>query len=808
MTQLRARIPGLLLLAAAALSPAAASAQADTLRLEGLSAPVEILRDRWGIAHIYAQSEDDLFFAQGYNAARDRLFQFEIWRRQATGTVAEILGPRELKRDVGARLHRFRGDLSRELNHYHPRGERIVRAFVRGVNAYVAETERDPSLLPLEFALLGITPGRWTPEVVISRHQGLLGNVGQELRIGRAVAALGPEKVKELSAFGPFDPELALDPAIDGGLLEADLLELYDAFRDPIRFRPEDVVPEHRGDPGALARLAAALPSESHRMGLGESIGSNNWVISGRLTASGRPIMANDPHRAQQAPSLRYFAHLVAPGWNVIGGGEPVLPGISIGHNEHGAWGLTVFAVDSEDLYVYETDPAYPDNYAYRGQWEEMRVERETIPVKGGEPVTVELRYTRHGPVLWQDTAASRAVALRAGWMDVGAAPYLASLRMNQARTWEEFRDASSYSHIPGENMIWADTAGNIGWQAVGVSPVRPNWSGLVPVPGDGRYEWEGYLPIRQLPNLLNPETGFWATANNQLVTRDYPHPEALGYSWSDPFRHDRIVEVLSSGRRFTMEDMTRLQHDELSIPARTLVPLLRGLEVRDPTARRAAERLLAWDFVLDSASVAAGVYVAWEDRVRDAVYALSVPPEGREHLPSVPLRRTLDWLLAPDARFGADPARGRDSVLVASLGEAVADLTRKLGPEMEGWRYGQPGYKHALLRHPLSAAVDPETRARLEVGPAPRGGYGNTVNSTGGGDNQTSGASFRIVADVGAWDLSVGTNNPGQSGDPASPHYADLFPLWAEGRYFPLMYSREKVESVTERREVLAPRR
>ncbi len=809
MISLRPRAFALLLLLIAA--PAAAQAGAggaDTLRLTGLSAPVEILRDPWGIAHIYAQNEEDLFFAQGYNAARDRLFQFEIWRRQATGTTAEIFGRRELKRDIGARLHRFRGDLSRELQHYHPRGPAIVGAFVAGVNAYVAETERDPSLLPLEFSLLGITPGRWTPEVVISRHQGLLGNIGQELSTGRAVAVLGAEKVKDLSGFGPFEPELALDPAVDGALLGADILELYDAFRAPMRFHPEDVVAGRRGDPEAFARLAAALPgeSESELMAQGESIGSNNWVVSGALTSSGLPILANDPHRAQQAPSLRYFVHLVAPGWNVVGGGEPVLPGVSIGHNEHGAWGLTVFGVDGEDLYVYETDAAYPDNYVYQGQWEEMTIERETIPVKGEDPVTVQLRYTRHGPVLYQDSAHNRAYALRAAWMDYGGAPYLASLRMDQASTWEEFREACSYSHIPGENMIWADTAGNIGWQAVGVSPIRPNWSGLVPVPGDGRYEWDGYLPIRELPHVLNPEQGFWVTANNDLVPRDYPHPRAVGFSWSDPFRHDRIEEVLASGRRFTMMDMMRLQQDELSIPARTLVPLLAELEFDDPRARWAAETLLDWDFVLRAESVAAGVYVAWEGRVQDAVYDLSVPPEGREHISRLPLRRTLDWVLAPDARFGADPVRGRDSLLATALREAVEDLTEKLGPEVDEWRYGQERYKHVLLRHPLSPAVDDETRARLDVGPLPRGGYGNTVNATGGSDNQTHGASFRIIADVESWDESLGTHAPGQSGDPESPHYADLFEPWASGRYFPLMYSREKVESVAESRQVLAP--
>ena len=345
--------------------PAALMAQ-EQLAMPGLEEPVEILTDRWGVAHIYAENEHDLFFAQGYNAAKDRTFQFELWRRQATGTVAEILGPRELDRDIGTRLQLFRKDLRRELNHYHPRGELIINAFVDGINAYIARTEQDPSLLPLEFRLLDIKAGRWTPADVISRHQGLLSNVTSELRYGRAVAAIGAEKVKELDWFRPGDPVLELDDAIDGALLEQDILHYYEAYRRPIQFIPEDVVAELRNDPQTHQRLAAAAQPFISTGDGSDAIGSNNWVVSGKLTQTGYPYIVNDPHRVLAAPSLRYFVHLHAHGWNVIGGGEPVLPGISIGHNEHGAWGLTVFAIDQEDLYVYETDPNDANRYRYK----------------------------------------------------------------------------------------------------------------------------------------------------------------------------------------------------------------------------------------------------------------------------------------------------------------------------------------------------------------------------------------------------------------------------------------------------------
>jgi penicillin G amidase len=788
-----------LLVVSAAVAPSAQAPAPTTTRMPGLSQPVEILKDRWGIAHIYAQNESDLFFAQGYSAARDRLFQFELWRRQATGTTAEVLGRRELKRDIGARLHQFRGDLRQELTHYHPRGVDIVEAFVRGVNAYIAETDRNPSLLPVEFRLLGLKPGRWTPEVVISRHQGLLANIGQEVSYARAVKALGAEKVRQLAYFQGGEPVIEPDPALDLGAIPENVLELYDAFRDPVRFVPEQIAADARGSrPAAGILEASAQPAiDPH------DIGSNNWVIHGSRTQSTFPIMANDPHRAQGAPSLRYWVHLVAPGWNVIGAGEPVLPGVSIGHNEHGAWGLTIFGNDSEDLYVYDTNPANPNEYRYRGAWEPMRVVKDTIPVKGEAPAAVEYKYTRHGPVLFEDTARRKAYALRAAWMEVGGAPYLASLRMGQARTWEEFREACGYNRIPAENMVWADREGNIGYQAAGIQPLRRNWSGLLPVPGDGRYEWDGYLPITALPNAHNPSSGFVVTANHYLMPNDYPWKEAMHFTWADPYRASRITELLASGRLYSVAEVARVQNDDVSIPARSLVPLLRDVPLSNETSVKARDLLTSWNFVLDKNSVPAGIYAMWQRRLLANVRRVLVPA-GVEF--QVGMKRVVDLLLSPGGEFGTDPTVDRDALVARSLDEAVAELTKKLGADMNGWRYGQEKYHHALIRHPLSDAVNDATRAKLDVGPAPRGGDSYTVSATGGGDNQTSGGSFKIIADTEDWDNTIGQNNPGQSGNPDSPHYRDLFEMWSQGKYFPVAYSRRKVESVTEEKLLLQP--
>ena len=783
----------------------AATIAGDTLRVPGLQQPVEILKDRAGISHIYAKNEHDLFFAQGYSAARDRLFQLEIWRRQATGTVSELLGRRELERDIGTRLFKYRGDLATELASYHPHGVAIVNAFVDGVNAYVAATERDPSLLPLEFKLLNMKPGKWTPDVVISRHQGLLGNVEEELTYGRAVAAVGPAMVKQLAWFHPGDPDIRLDTAVDGTLLGQPILARYQAFHSNIRFQPSDLAVAYRNDERSYRRLAAINDSLADLLKTNEhrDIGSNNWVVSGKLSESGRPMLANDPHRAQSAPSLRYWVHLNAPGWNVIGGGEPEIPGISIGHNEYGAWGLTIFSTDGEDLYVYKVNPANKRQYWYRGAWAPMRVIRETIPVKGESPVTVELAYTRHGPVVYEDSVHHVAYAVRAAWLEPGGAPYMASLRMDQAQTWEQFRDACAFSNIPGENMVWADRAGNIGWQAVGIAPIRPNFSGLVPVPGDGRYEWGGYLPIKEKPHALNPSDGFIATANNNLTPPDYAHMNAIGFVWADPFRWARISEVLGSGRKLSIADFERLQTDYLSIPARQLVPLLRDLSSRNAAADSARRMLLSWNYVLDKSSVPAGVYEAWYRHLSANVSSRVVPAAAKPYFRAISTKRLIDWLNAPTAFSVA----ARDSLLVQSLEQGVADLTQKYGANSDEWTWGGPTHHHATIMHPLASAVDSAVRAKLDVGPAARGGDGNTVGATGGGDNQTSGASFRIIADLDDWETAVGANTPGQSGNPDDPHYRDLFPLWANDRYFPVPYRRDRVEAMSEWRAVLVPR-
>jgi penicillin amidase len=501
------------------------------------------------------------------------------------------------------------------------------------------------------------------------------------------------------------------------------------------------------------------------------------------------------------------MSHLVGPGWNVIGGGEPEIPGISIGHNDYGAWGLTVFGTDAEDLYVYELNPDNPDEYWYQGAWQKMRIITETIPVKGGPAEEVQLRYSVHGPVVFQDADAHIGYAVKCGWLEVGGAPYLASLRMNQSIDFDSFREACNFSHIPGENMVWADKAGNIGWQAVGIAPIRDQFSGLVPIPGDGSREWKGYLEIKKKPNTHNPSSGMIITANENLTDRNYNYPEAIGYEWSDPIRGDRIAEYFGDGRKMTMADMMEIQNDHFSIPARSLVSMLKPLKAGEEATENARKQLLTWDFKLDVESIEATIYNEWETILKKEVLRIKVPEAAQPYVGSLQYKRLLDFITFPDGAFGADPVAARDHLLLQSLTQALSSLEKKLGPDQSSWQYGQENYKHVFLTHALGNLGTSENQKSLNVGPAPRGGSGATVGNTSSNLNQSSGATFKIIVDTEDWDHTLSINAPGQSGNPDDPHYRDLFNSWAKDQYFPLFYSRDKIESVTEQRIFLVPK-
>jgi len=713
------------------------------ISLPGLSEEVEVLRDPWGVPHIYAANIDDLFFAQGFVQAQDRLWQMEMYRRAGEGRLAEILGPDYLGHDRLARLFKYRGPWTEEeFSSYHPEGRRILEAFTRGVNAYMTQAG---DRLPVEFEITGIRPEPWTVETPLLRMQTAmpLGDARRELRLAQQVAVLGPAEANRRARPTPFR-ELTVPGGLDLDLVDDQVLSALSGFRGSMP-RPELVSPY----------LDWLLADSTQNLGAEEtSPGSNNWVIGPALTATGKVLVANDPHRGVTNPSLRYVVHLDAEGWTAIGSTEPVLPGVAIGHNGRVAWGLTIVGTDQSDVYVETLNPEVEDQVLWNGEWEDLRVVLDTIPALGGEPEVVELKFSRHGPIFHEDPENGIAYALRSTMHEPGSTGYLAGLRLNVVEDCREFLEELDYWKAPTENMICGDSQGNIGWQASAASPKRDGWMGRLPVPGTGEFEWQGFRD--DLPQELNPERGWIGTANHDIHPEGYDPPLYFKSSSSFP-RFERVDEVLSGGDSFTLEDSKSLQLDAYSASAAAAVPLFQGWSAADPAVEAAREDLATWDAVYRRESRAAAIF----DRVR-------------RQIP----------LAAVNSSEGAD--------LQPTLEEAIAlglqQLREAQGDDPVEWRWGRT--QRSEFPHSLVEAFDLPT--------AERSGGAGTVASTG--------ATYRHIIDFSDLDASVATNAPGQSGRPGSPFYGNLTESWASGEYFPLLFTREAVESRAEYRLVLKP--
>jgi penicillin amidase len=750
---------------------AALSQTSGRIGIAGLEAPVEVIRDPWGVAHIYATSQNDLFFAQGFVAAQDRLWQLDFWRRRAEGRLAEILGEKFVERDRYARLLRYRGDWDAEWRSYSPDAKQITEAFVRGINAYMASVK---GRLPIEFQWLGIEPQPWTPETCVSRLAAypMAGNAALEVVRAALVTRLGEARAARIL---PADPPRRL--VAPGGL---DL--------EGIDYSVVEGVEKAGSDSGIE-------PPE----------GSNNWVIAGARTATGKPILANDPHRSLRLPSLRYIVHLVAPGWNVIGAGEPALPAVSIGHNQWIAFGLTIFPADQMDIYVERTNPDDPDQYfepSAHEHWPKMNIQHDEIRVRGeAQPRRVELKYTRHGPVIHEDRARHRAFALRWVGDEPGTAGYLGGLAISRAQNWAEFRRALEHWKLPPENFVYADVDGNIGYQAAGLVPVRKDWDGLLPVPGDaGKFEWSGFYGLDDLPHLFNPSEQFAATANNNTLPQG--ERRIIGFDWDVPFRVNRIREVLSAAHGLTVQDSAKLQGDTVSLAAREMLRYLDRVPTGNEKRTRAIELLQKWDANLGKDSSAAAVYGAWIGRLRQDLIIQQLPAELRDIADEVVAEPALLSVLNHAAKQNQQDA-AEYQILGAALDEAIIQLEGKFGSDWNTWRWG--ALHTAFFRHTL--ATTPERAALLNRGPVERSGHGYTVNATAGtGFSQTSGASYRQVLDLADWDNSLVVNTPGQSGQPESAHYDDLLALWARDAHFPLLYSRSAVEKQAKEKLLLVP--
>ena len=783
----------------------------ERLAVPGLAAPAEIIVDRWGIPHIRAGSETDLFFVQGFNAARDRLWQIDLWRKRGLGLLAADFGPGFLAQDYASRLFLYRGDMAAEWAAYGAGAREACTAFVAGINAYVGLVEAEPARLPPEFSLAGTRPARWEPEDVVRiRSHGLTRNALSEV-LRAHVLARSDAATDALRKLVDPPVEAVAAPDLDLATIPLEVLTVFKLATAGVTLSPERLAcpPDEAWRWTTVTDLGEVLRDQ-------EMTGSNNWVVDGAHTETGRPILANDPHRAHSVPSLRYLVHLTAPGLDVIGAGEPVIPGVSLGHNGTAAFGLTIFYSDQEDVYVYETDPADPRSYRYGDGFEPMRRVDERFAVRGSDDVMLPLWFTRHGPVLLDRPAERRAYAVRSVWFEPGSSAYLRSLDSMRQTSLPAFQASMRGWGVPSSNHVYADTGGTIAWVPAGWTPIRANWSGLLPVPGDGRFEWAGMLDMDLLPRVVDPPDGFIATANEMNLPKDYPHH--VGHEWVDRSRISRIDEVLSTGQPHSVAAACALQTDTLSVPARRMGRLVAALPDTPAT------RLLAgWDHHLDAASGPAALFEVWWSRhLKPALFARLVPdPTLRALMVPGDVDAILAVLETPDARFGADPAQDRDTLLATTLEAAFADCSARLGPDTAAWAWGR--LHHAAFEHPLagfagvgfagagvagagSAGAD---SAALNVGPFPHGGSGQTPMHTGyrPADFRTiAGASVRMVIDVGNWDASRAINAPGQSGDPRSPHYRDLAPLWAQGQYVPLCYSREAVDASAALRIALTP--
>jgi penicillin amidase len=728
-----------------------------------LTTPVRVVRDRWGVPHIYAENEADLFLAQGFVQAQDRLFQMDLWRRSVQGRLSEVLGPNFAERDAMTRRMQFRGDMAAEWASYGPDVKPIAEAFVRGVNAWVAMARRD---LPEEFVLAGWVPEFWKPDDLLNRTDAFLqsGDADLEAFRARLIAAVGAARANELlPSSKPY--------AVRGVPSTVDLDGLGEVVGEAIR--------RVGTSPFFLGLAAPVLPADQ--------AGSNAWAIPGSRSATGAPLVANDPHRALAHPSLRYLIHLNAPGWNVAGAVSPWLPGVAIGHNDRIAWGLAAFPADTQDVFIERMNPVNPHQVERRGRFVDTVVVEDPIVIKGrAKPFEFEREYTPNGVVIASDRARHLAFTARWSGMEAGAAGELTALAVDRAQSAADLRAALKTWRMPVVEVVYADADGMVGRQVAGLVPVRSSWDGAVPAPGwSGAFDWRGWRTADELPHEHGKEAARRvAIAANRNIART-----------------NRLLEILGGDRTFTVDDLKTSQHDTTSWNATQLVPLLERVRPGRDDVDQARRRLLAWDRRVSADSPVATLYVYWEEALLRKLAERRLPmPLLEGYLARA--RLDVTTLTRPSrAWFDREPEKARD-VLLADALETAVDRVRALAESKPEPAWGR---LHAVtFRHPL--ALGEAAKRLFDVGPFDRGGYAETVMSTYARASVTIGASFSEIVDVSNWDRSAVTNAPGQSGSPRSAHFSDLAKLWAAGEYFPLAFSDAAVQANAESTLTLQP--
>ena len=766
--------------------------QRGRIQCAGLSRPVEIIRDQWGVPHIYAQSEEDLFFAQGYVHAQDRLFQMDILRRVGAGRVSEISGPSGLAMDRFARFFGWPLAAKAQVDNVNGEVVGVLEAYCSGVNAFIAQGR-----LPVEFKLLAYQPEPW--RIIDTAYWGtvlawgLSVNWESEMLRSMLLDELGAEKTADLTTLSYDDYQTIIPDEVVGRRLAAAILREY-----------------HQ----ALLNLPlATIPA-------GKGVGSNNWVVAGTHTVSGRPILANDPHLPPVFPAFWYENHLIGAGINVAGFTMPGVPGVIIGHNDRIAWGLTNAFPDVQDVYI---ERFHPDNsllYEVDGQWVEAESRREEIKVRGKKPIVENVRYTRHGPV-FSDSLKDESRDLSLKWASYSPGNHLrAVLDMNRAENWPQFREALRHWGFPSQNVVYADCDGNIGYMMPGLVPLRSSGSGIVPVPGwQKKYDWSGWIPFEELPVTLNPESGMIVTANNRVQGDAYPH--LLTSEWLPDYRAKRIMDLLKQNSPLTIPDNGRIQMDTVSGQAHRFLQLvLPELDQQLLVHRNGAyalQLLQSWDYDMRPEGIEPSLFFSWLTFLTHAVYEQALGPElaakllspnSVEGFPLDPYLEAapelvMNWLAAGSPEWVGEIK----PLLIPALEKTLVVLQEKFGPDPAGWRWGKLhkiNLQHPIARIPLlGRSWKPRTLAV--------GGDGYTINQSDvkmqfPPDSVDVFASCRMLIDVGGWDNCQAVLPGGQSGHTGSPHYQDGLADWENGRYHPMLFAREKIVRAAEGRIFLEP--
>ncbi len=781
-----------------------AAKTAAPLHLAGLRDRVTVRRDERGIPYIEAANEDDLYFVQGYVTASDRLWQMDLLRRTARGELSEIFGNRTLEEDKRRRIYGFGALADGMLARSSTRTRAVLEAYAQGVNAFIASLNKET--LPPEFLILQYQPRPWQPSdslVIGKNFAEVLARPWSADILRAALDDLPPERREALlPETSPLD---VLVVGSDPGNTNK---------KRPAALPRADYPPPIADAPGtlrALSQLTETMRRSFERIGLyaEDHAASNNWVVAGRRTASGKPLLANDPHLSPGAPPIWYMTHLRAPGIEVAGVTAPGAPGIILGHNAHIAWGATNLGPDVQDVYIEKFDPANPRRYMTPGGWREAEVRREAIKVRKSfadmtsETVTLDVTVTRHGPIVFEKDG--RRYALRWTSLDPQAVEFEAFHSINRARNWDEFRAALKQYEGPTQNFIYADVNGHIGYYGAGRIPLRKSGDGSLPLDGaTDAGEWVGFIPFEGLPHSYDPPSGIIVTANSRIVGRDYPYH--LAHEWAEPYRARRIYDLLSTREKLTADDFRRVQGDTYSIGAALfarellkIAPEMTALAPADDKWRATLRLLEEWDGRIAADSHAALLVGEMRDAFRNRVLAAAIGPARAKAYRWTNRGTFIDRLITErPPEWLPKEFKSYAELLRASHTDARQALTARLGADDSQWTWGRSS--QVRFPHPLAAV--PLIGLQFTIAPFPQNGSASSLATV----NVGAYVSMRLIADTSDWDKTQQGIAPGQSGNPADQHWKDQIADWRDvtPRVFP--FTSGAVAAATKEIIMLAP--